>query len=58
LRIGFAAVTTRGCTVAQAKAIAALIDEILKDPTPDNERYHKEVLAITSSWKDVMTLEF
>jgi glycine hydroxymethyltransferase len=58
LRIGFAAVTSRGCTREQAKAIAAIIDEILKDPTPDNARYHQEVLAITSTWKNVMSLDF
>src|SRR5574344_3114378 len=58
LRIGFAAVTSRGCSREQAKAIAAIIDEILKDPTPDNARYHQEVLAITSTWKNVMSLDF
>jgi glycine hydroxymethyltransferase len=58
LRIGFAAATSRGCTENQAREIADLIIKILKDPTPDNAQYHHEVLAITSTWQDVMALNF
>jgi glycine hydroxymethyltransferase len=58
LRIGFAAVTSRGANKEDAVAIAQLIFNVLKDPNPDNSLYHKQVLAITRKWKDVLSLEY
>jgi len=58
LRIGFAAPSSRGCTVNDARRIADLIVQVLKDPTPDNDGYHQAVLAITSKWQNVMDLVF
>jgi len=56
IRIGFPAVTTRGCTKAQAIKIADIIDAVLKDKNSDLSAYKAQVLAITSTWKDVMEL--
>lgn len=50
LRIGFAAVTTRGCTNKDAKDIAKLIYDYLKGNTSKKEALNK-VKAITSHWK-------
>ena len=58
LRIGFAAPTSRGCTVEQAQAIADIIVAVLQDAAPGKTNYHQRVLDITSSWQDVMTLNF
>lgn len=58
IRIGFAAATTRGCSEKQARDIADLIVEVLRDPAPDNAAYHERVLAITKTWQDVMKLNF
>jgi glycine hydroxymethyltransferase len=58
LRIGFAAPTSRGCTAKDAKMIADLIVQVLKDPSPDDDKYHQTVLAITSKWQNVMDLVF
>lgn len=57
LRIGFAAATTRGCNQEEAVRIADLIDDCLSKAKPV-ETLTKEVHAIVSSWKDVMTLDF
>lgn len=50
LRIGFAAVTTRGCTEPQARTIARIINSYLKNEL-DKEAAIKEVNKLTSSWK-------
>ena len=50
LRIGFAAVTTRGCTKSDAQEIAKLIYDYLKGNI-DSEAAKKKVKEITSSWK-------
>ena len=50
LRIGFAAVTTRGCTEADAKEIAKLIYNYLSDKITTEEASNK-VREITSKWK-------
>ena len=55
LRIGFAAATTRGCTEEQARRIAHLIFNVLKDAISQEEA-RAEVAKIVSTWKDVMTL--
>ena len=50
LRIGFAAVTTRGCTEEDAKHIARLIHEFLSNKI-DEKQAKAEVKEIVSKWK-------
>lgn len=50
LRIGFAAVTTRGCDNLAARIIAELIHKYLKEEISKEDAL-KEVKKITSSWK-------
>lgn len=50
LRIGFAAVTTRGCSEEDAKHIARLIHEFLSNNI-DEKSAKKEVKEIVSKWK-------
>ena len=52
LRIGFAAVTTRGCTIEDAKSIARLIHSYLSN-TVSFEEAKKQVEKLTSNWKDI-----
>ena len=55
LRIGFAAVTTRGCTKEDAKKIAELIHNYLANLI-STEDAKKEVLKIVTSWKNIEEL--
>lgn len=55
LRIGFAAVTTRGCNKENAKEIATLIYEYLSDKISKDEA-NKKVLNMTSKWKQIQEL--
>lgn len=55
LRIGFAAVTTRGCSIEDAKNIARLIYDYLNSKISLEEGKSK-VLEITSKWKDIENL--
>lgn len=50
LRIGFAAVTTRGCTEEDAKHIARLIHNFLSDKISEKEA-KQEVKEMVSKWK-------
>ena len=50
LRIGFAAVTTRGCNKAQAEQIAVIIHNYLSKSI-DKEKAQSLVKELTSSWK-------
>ena len=50
LRIGFAAVTTRGCINEDAKVVATLIHKYLKEEILKEDAL-KEVKKLTSSWK-------
>ena len=50
LRIGFAAVTTRGCTKAQAESIAIIIHNYLSKNI-DKEKAQSLVKELTSTWK-------
>lgn len=50
LRIGFAAITTRGCTIDDAKEIAHIIYDYLSDKASQEECLAK-VAKLTSSWK-------
>lgn len=52
LRIGFAAATTRGCSIGQARNIASLIDRILKSKLED-DKAKRLIKGITKSWKDI-----
>ena len=52
IRIGFAATTTRGCTMKQASEIAKLIDGFLSQKISENEAKEKvEILA--KSWRKI-----
>ena len=52
LRIGFAAVTTRGCTKEDAKVVAKLIYDYLSGKIEDNEA--KEIVKyLTSKWRKI-----
>ncbi len=55
LRIGFAAITTRGCTQEEAKKIAYLIHRILSKEMTSKEA-KKQVLALTKNWKKIEEL--
>lgn len=50
LRIGFAAVTTRGCTNEDAKVVASIIHKYLKDEIT-NEVAREEVKKLVATWK-------
>ena len=55
LRIGFAAVTTRGCTKKQAEEVAIIIDGYLSKKI-DKEPALKLVKDLTSKWKNIETI--
>ena len=55
LRIGFAAVTTRGCTKEQAEQIAAIIHQYL-NKSLDKEKALRLVKGLTSSWKQIQDI--
>lgn len=55
LRIGFAASTTRGCTKEQARKIANIIHNYLKNEISKDEA-KKEVKSITSKWKKITSI--
>ena len=50
LRIGFAAVTTRGCTEEDARKVARLIYGYLADKI-SKEVAEKEVASLVKNWK-------
>ena len=52
LRIGFAAVTTRGCTKFDARTIAKLIFDYLSNKISD-EQAKEVVKSLTSNWKNI-----
>ena len=55
LRIGFAAVTTRGCTKAQAEQVAVIINGYL-NKSIDKEKAQSLVKELTSSWKQIQEI--
>ena len=55
LRLGFAAVTTRGCTEPQARQIARIINSYLKNEL-DKEKAKGLVKELTSSWKQIQEI--
>ena len=55
LRIGFAAVTTRGCTEGQAREVARIINSYLKKEI-DKEVAIQRVKALTNSWKQIQNI--
>lgn len=57
LRFGFAAATTRGCTLEDAKEIAHIIYDALKDDKADKKALSERTAAIVSSWKSITEIE-
>ncbi len=57
LRIGFAAVTTRGCKEEDAKEIADIIHHVLKGNL-SKEEATKKVQILTKKWKKIEKLQF
>lgn len=55
LRIGFAAVTTRGCTKAQAEQVAIIIDGYLSKKL-DKEKAKELVKKLVSNWKQIQDI--
>ena len=55
LRIGFAAVTTRGCTKAQAEEVAIIIDGYLSKKL-DKEKAKELVKKLVSNWKQIQDI--
>ena len=55
LRIGFAAVTTRGCTKEQAEQVALIIDGYLSKKL-DKESAIKAVKELVNNWKQIQNL--
>ena len=55
LRIGFAAVTTRGCTEPQAHEVARIINSYLKKEL-DKETAKELVRKLTNSWKQIQDI--
>ena len=55
LRVGFAASTTRGCSIEQARKIAQIIHHYLKGES-SKEEAKKEVRSITSRWKKITSI--
>ena len=55
LRIGFAAVTTRGCTKEEAEQVAIIIDGYLSKKL-DKEKAKELVLGLTSNWKQIQDI--
>lgn len=55
LRIGFAAVTTRGCTKEQAEQVAVIINDYLSNKL-DKEKAKELVLDLTSNWKQIQDI--
>ena len=55
LRLGFAALTTRGCTKEQAEQVAVIIDGYLKNNI-DKESAKKMVKELTSQWRKIETI--
>ena len=55
LRIGFAAVTTRGCTEPQARQVARIINSYLKNEL-DKEKAKGLIKELTSNWKQIQEI--
>ena len=55
LRLGFAAVTTRGCTKEQAEQVAVIIHNYL-NKSLDKEKAQSLVKELTSSWKQIQDI--
>ena len=55
LRLGFAAVTTRGCTKEEAEEVAIIIHKYLKQEL-DKESAEELVKKLTSNWKQIQDI--
>lgn len=58
IRIGFAAITSRGCTLTDAKEIAHLIYETLSNRGSKNEEISAKVHSLAAKWQDVTKLDY
>ena len=55
LRLGFAAVTTRGCTKEQAEQVAVIIHQYLSKQI-DKEKAQDLVSSLVSNWKQIQDI--
>lgn len=55
LRLGFAAVTTRGCTKEQAEEVAVIIHKYLSKEV-DKEKAQELVSSLVSNWKQIQDI--
>ena len=55
LRIGFAAVTTRGCTKEQAEEVAIIIHKYLSKEI-DDKKARELVSNLVSNWKQIQDI--
>lgn len=58
IRIGFAAATSRGCSRADAVAVASIVYDALKDLNVDPKPLKDRVSKIVATWKDITELEY
>jgi len=58
LRLGFAAVSSRGCTKEQAIEIAHIIDDALINPEADLDALKTRVAKIVADWEDISCLMY
>ena len=58
IRVGFAALTSRGATLEDAKEVARIIHEALKTPNPEIEKLKERTAKIAASLKDVTSLQY
>jgi glycine/serine hydroxymethyltransferase len=58
IRVGFAALTSRGATLEDAKEVARIIHEALKTSNPEIEKLKERTAKIAASLKDVTSLQY
>ena len=58
LRIGLAAITTRGCSLEEAKQVGDIIYDDLSAKVPDINKLQAEVKALSRDWIDIALLSF
>jgi glycine hydroxymethyltransferase len=58
IRIGLAAITTRGCSLDEAKQVGDIIYDDLSAKVPDTNKLQAEVKALSRDWIDIAILSF
>ena len=58
IRVGFAAATSRGCTLEEAKEIGKLIHDTLSTSEPDLSAIKERVSHLAGSWLNIAELEY